>query len=109
VLYEAPKNEGYPHSRLSGASDLPAFRRIAATCFAGSYPDVHIDVHRARPHAAGSAAACAAGVRRLLGRMLLPEGVCAAIYQSNPRAATAWSRPAVTAPGANSQRVMRSN
>jgi protocatechuate 3,4-dioxygenase beta subunit len=75
MLYGARENDSYLSAELQSSSDLPAFRRIAAACYAGRYPNMHIDIYDARHHPSAAADAS------LLTRMPLPRGVCAAIHQ----------------------------
>ena len=59
------------------------YRRVPATCYAGRFPKFSLDIYDTevgRPTAARAA---------ILTRLLLPQGLCAAIYQNPPSEAAA--------------------
>jgi hypothetical protein len=59
------------------------YRRVAAACYAGRFPKFSLDIYDTkvdRPTAARAA---------IMTRLLLPQGLCAAIYQNPPTQAAA--------------------
>jgi hypothetical protein len=68
------------------AAPLVPYRRLAPTCYAGRYPDLRLDIY------ATETGAPAAKLARIMARMLLPRGLCAAIYQPADAAAPDDSR-----------------
>jgi protocatechuate 3,4-dioxygenase beta subunit len=82
MLYAARENNSYLEAELQTSSNLPDFKRVSAACYAGTYPNMQIDVYDARHHPS------AAARESLLTHMLLPRGICAAIYQGNERTQT---------------------
>jgi hypothetical protein len=54
------------------------YRRVPATCYAGHFPKLRLDIYDAE--------VCKPTVSRaaIMIRMLLPRGLCAAVYQSLP-------------------------
>ncbi len=70
--------KGDAHAIDVGGGALRAprpLRRVAPTCYAGSYPELRLDIYDTEMDATADMHAV------FMSRMLLPRGLCAAIYQ----------------------------
>lgn len=82
-LCGSAENGAYAFDTSYDAARARAYRRVAAACYAGRFPKLRLDIYDAevcKPSVMSAA---------IMTRMLLPRGVCAAIYQNLPSGATA--------------------
>jgi hypothetical protein len=78
VLCGIAENGTYGFDTPFDAGSARPYRRVPATCYAGRFPKLRLDIYDAK--------ICRPTVSRaaLMTRMLLPRGLCAAVYQNLP-------------------------